>query len=106
VQVMKLLPALVFHRLRYGRFLDVFVTHASPWAIHDQSDLAHQGIKAFRWFLRVFQPRYHFHGHVHVYHPNIVKETLFENTIVINAYGYRELEIDIPSGLYKPEVLG
>jgi uncharacterized protein len=97
VQVISLIPALIRHRLQYGRFLDIFVTHASPWAIHDQTDLAHQGIKAFRWFLHVFQPRYHFHGHVHVYHPNTIRETFFENTHVINSYGYKELEIDSQS---------
>jgi Icc-related predicted phosphoesterase len=96
VNVLQLVPVLVHNQLRHGRFLDIFVTHASPWGIHDQSDLAHQGIKAFRWLLRVFKPIYHFHGHIHVYHPNVVRETVFERTSVINTYGYREIDIDIP----------
>jgi Icc-related predicted phosphoesterase len=99
LKVFNLIPALILHRLRYGRFIDIFVTHASPWGIHDQPDLAHQGIKAFRWFLHVFKPRYHLHGHVHVYHPNIVNETLFKNTHVINTYGYTIIKIDPNNGV-------
>jgi Icc-related predicted phosphoesterase len=96
VQVLNLVPAMMINRLRFGRFLDIFVTHASPWAVNDLPDLAHQGIKAFRWLLHIFRPRYHFHGHVHIYHPNVVSETFFEDTHVINTYGYKELEVDIP----------
>lgn len=101
MQVMYLIPSLIHHRLRHGRFIDIFVTHASPWGIHDQTDLAHQGIKAFRWFLHVFRPRFHLHGHVHVYQPNMVRETLFENTYVINTYGYRKMEINDSPDLHN-----
>jgi hypothetical protein len=38
-KVFSLIPKLVYNRLRYGRFLDVFITHAPPWKIHDQPDL-------------------------------------------------------------------
>lgn len=91
--VLGLVPGLLLNRLRYGRFLDIFVTHAPPWGIHDQEDLPHQGIKAFRWLDRVFQPAYHIHGHIHVYRPDTVTETLFGKTQVINTYGYRITEI-------------
>lgn len=87
--VLSLIPALLMNRLRFGRFLDVFVTHASPWGIHDQPDLPHLGIKAFRWFDRVFKPAYHFHGHIHVYRPDADLETKFDRTWVINTFGYR-----------------
>lgn len=96
MQVFKIMPGLVYNRLVHGRFLDILVTHAPPWGIQDQSDLAHQGIKAFRWLLQVFKPIYHFHGHVHIYHPNMVRETVYEKTHVINAYGYKEIDIDLP----------
>jgi uncharacterized protein len=87
--VFALVPGLLTNRLRYGRCLDVFVTHASPWGIHDQPDLPHHGIKAFRWFDKVFKPAYHFHGHIHVYRPDTVLETKFESTWVVNTFGYR-----------------
>jgi Icc-related predicted phosphoesterase len=91
--VLHLVPALLRNRLFYGRYLDVFVTHASPWGIHDKSDLPHHGIKAFRWFLKVFQPEYHFHGHIHTYRPDTITETQFGNTRVLNAFGYRVTEL-------------
>lgn len=91
-----LVPKLLLNRMRYGRYLDILITHASPWGIHDQSDRPHQGIKAFNWLLRTFKPTYHFHGHIHVYHSYMTTETLYGQTQVINAYGYRELEIKEP----------
>ncbi|MBN1147436.1 MAG: metallophosphoesterase [Anaerolineales bacterium] len=97
--VLRLVPSLALNRLRYGRYLDIFVTHAPPAGIHDQPDLPHQGIEAFLWLIKVFQPAYHFHGHVHVYHPDTVIETVVGRTQVINTYGYRETETEAFGGL-------
>lgn len=87
--VFHLMPALMANRLKYGRYLDVFITHAPPWGIHDQTDLPHQGIKAYCWFVKVFQPAYHFHGHIHVYRPDTETVTKYERTLVINTFGYK-----------------
>jgi uncharacterized protein len=84
---------LMVNKIRFGRYLDIFVTHAPPWKIHDMDDLPHQGIKAFNWLTRVFKPRYHLHGHVHVYRSDTIIETRVGNTRVINAYSYRELTL-------------
>jgi uncharacterized protein len=94
LHILKLVPSLLLKRVVNGRYLDVFVTHAPPWGIHDQEDLPHQGIKAFRWFLEVFKPSYHFHGHIHVYHPETPTETLYRGTKVINSFGFRETELE------------
>lgn len=91
--VLHLVPRLLYNRLRYGRYLDILITHASPWGIHDQPDLPHQGIKAFNWLLRTFKPRYHFHGHIHVYQSFVRTETLYHQTQVVNVYGYKKLEV-------------
>jgi Icc-related predicted phosphoesterase len=91
--VFRLVPALIINKARVGRYLDVFVTHAPPKNIHDKPDLPHQGINAFRWLLQVFRPAYHFHGHIHVYRPDEIKETHFEHTKVINTYGYKVTDI-------------
>ncbi|MBN1666326.1 MAG: metallophosphoesterase [Anaerolineales bacterium] len=96
LHVLALLPRLYFNRLRYGRYLDVLITHAPPWGIHDQSDYPHWGIKAFRWLIRKFQPAYHFHGHIHLYRPDMIAETRFQKTQVINTYGYRITRLDPP----------
>ncbi len=91
--VLSLVPKLIWNKIRYGRFLDVFVTHAPPWGIHDEEDRAHQGVKAFNWLIKTFQPTLHIHGHVHIYHPGVITETLVGRTLVLNTYGYRKLTL-------------
>lgn len=96
--VMQLVPALMWNKIRYGRFLDIFVTHAPPWGIHDDDDAAHQGVKAFNWLIETFQPAYHIHGHIHVYNPHMITETRVGKTLVLNTYGYRKLTLpDLPA---------
>ena len=90
--IARLLPRLLLNRALYGRYLDVLVTHAPPRGIHDQPDRCHTGFAAFRWFLKHIRPRYMLHGHIHVYHSNTITHTTFDNTEVINCYGYREIE--------------
>ena len=91
--ILRLVPGLLYNRLMYGRFLDIFVTHAPPWGTHEGEDWTHQGIKAFRWLINTFQPSYHFHGHIHVYRPDTVKETQIGKTLVINTFQFRVTEI-------------
>lgn len=91
--IIRMLPALVANRIRHGRFLDVLVTHAPPRGIHDQGDKAHRGFGAVRTFLRWFQPRYHLHGHVHVYDRRTATTTQFGRTTVMNAYGARTVDV-------------
>jgi uncharacterized protein len=91
--VSSLVPALLRNELRFGRALDIFVTHAPPWGIHDEKDVTHQGIKAFLWLVSIFQPRLHLHGHVHIYNPNTISKTVFKKTTIYNTYGYRRINI-------------
>lgn len=94
--VLLMVPGLLVNKARYGRYLDIFVSHAPPRHVQDREDLPHQGFSAFRWLLRVFQPTVHLHGHIHLYRQDAVVETQFENTRVINAYGFREIELSAP----------
>ena len=90
--VLSLVPKLLYNRINYGRSLDIFVSHAPPKGIHDDTDLPHQGIEAFRWLIEKFSPKYFLHGHVHVYRPDISVKTKVGDTMIINAYGYQEIE--------------
>ena len=92
--VLRIAPRLLRNRVLYGRYLDIFISHAPPWGIHDQPDLPHQGIKAFRWLLETFRPRYHFHGHIHVYRQDVQTVTQYLSTTVINTYGFAETLVD------------
>jgi len=90
-----LIPALFLNRIKFGRYLDIFVTHAPPKGIHDGDDLPHQGINAFRWLLHIFHPMIHYHGHVHIYRPDIVSSTVFGKTRVINTYPSNCLDLNL-----------
>jgi Icc-related predicted phosphoesterase len=92
--VLRIAPRLLRNRAMYGRYLDIFISHAPPWGIHDQPDLPHQGIKAFRWLLETFRPRYHFHGHIHVYRQDVQTVSQYLSTTVINTYGFAETLVD------------
>jgi uncharacterized protein len=92
--VWRMVPRLLLNRLMYGRYLDIFVSHAPPWQIHDKDDLPHQGIKAFRWLIEKFQPAYHLHGHIHVYKQYDTTETLHLGTQVINTYGFKKITFE------------
>ena len=86
---------LMRNRVLHGRYLDIFVTHAPPCQIHDRDDRPHRGVKAFCWLNRVFQPAYHFHGHTHIYRQDEVWKTPYHHSQIINAYGYREVELNL-----------
>jgi Icc-related predicted phosphoesterase len=91
--VRSIVPRLLMNRVRYGRFLDVLLTHAPPKGIHDQPDRCHNGFEAFRWLVRTFQPRYHLHGHIHLYDRRVPTVTRVGATEVINVYPFRELSL-------------
>jgi len=92
LRILRIIPRLVFNRLRYGRWLDILITHAPPNGIGDQSDLCHTGFKVFLWFMRRFRPRYLLHGHVHLIDINLPRSIEYEHTEVINVYGSYVLE--------------
>jgi hypothetical protein len=97
MKAFRMAPALMINRMRIGRALDILVTHAPPWQIHDDNDRPHQGIKALRWLIDVFKPTYLLHGHIHIYRNDAVTQTQIGSTRVINTYGYREMVIQTPT---------
>ncbi|GIV80449.1 MAG: metallophosphoesterase [Litorilinea sp.] len=94
----RLAPRLLYNRLQHGRYLDVLVAHSPPFGIHDQPDRAHQGFKVFLHFMRWFRPRYLLHGHIHLYRQNVVTQTRYLDTEVINVYPFRILDLEPGTG--------
>lgn len=88
-QFSQLVPRLLMNRSRYGRYLDIFVTHSPPHGIHDKTDLPHTGFKVFLTLMRMFKPRYMLHGHIHIYRSDTVTQTDFEETTILNVYPSR-----------------
>jgi uncharacterized protein len=96
--VLWMAPRLMWNRLAHGRALDIFVTHAPPTGVHEGDDYPHRGIHAFRWLINVFKPALHLHGHVHLYSPLQPAETCLGSSRIINAYGFREVDLPPFSG--------
>jgi len=94
LEILKMMPALLFNKLFRGRYIDILLTHASPGGIHDREDKCHQGFNCFLWFMRVFKPRYLVHGHIHLYDLSETRTTRYRDTVVINAYGHYLLNTD------------
>ncbi|CAG1012807.1 hypothetical protein ANAEL_04513 [Anaerolineales bacterium] len=93
LRVLIMLPKLMLNRLQYGRALDILISHSPPFGIHDDSDPAHNGLKALNWLLRIAQPRYHLHGHTHFYKQNLANyETAMGITKIMNVYPYKVIE--------------
>jgi uncharacterized protein len=91
--IAQMVPRLIWNKRRFGRALDILVTHSPPFGIHDRPDLPHTGFKVFLSFLKMFKPRYHLHGHIHIYRQDTVVKSHFEETTIINVYPYSVFSI-------------
>jgi Icc-related predicted phosphoesterase len=94
-KILKLKPRLWLNKLFYGRYIDVIVTHAPPFGIHDRSDLPHKGFLSFLNFIKKYSPAYLLHGHSHIYDNREERITKVENTMVVNCYDYVLIDIEI-----------
>nr|PZN59054.1 MAG: hypothetical protein DIU68_00330 [Chloroflexota bacterium] len=92
--VLSAAPRLLPRRWRYGRGVDVLVTHSPPRGIHDLPDLTHTGFKAFLTFMDWYRPRYLLHGHVHTWDRRATVETKYGDTCVMNINPVTLLEIE------------
>jgi len=92
-QMLRLVPQLLWRRLRNGRALDIFVTHSPPFGIHDRPDLAHTGFRVFHAAIRFLKPRFLLHGHIHVYRHDVQRVTRVGDTTIVNVYPYRVLDL-------------
>lgn len=93
LKLLKIVPKLIANKLKYGRYLDIFMTHASPRHIHDHEDPCHKGFECYNWFLKRFAPTYMVHGHIHLYDLREERSGFYYNTNVINAYAHCVIEL-------------
>lgn len=94
LRLLKMTPFLIYNKIKYGRYCDIFLTHASPRHIHDKEDPCHKGFECFNWFIRKFKPAFLVHGHIHLYDMNMPRITVSHETQVINAYSYVIIELN------------
>lgn len=91
----RLLPALLVNRVKFGRALDLLITHSPPYGIHDEESQAHRGIHAINWLLQIAKPRYHLHGHTHFQRRNLSpSETRRGLTTIMNIFPYKIVEVN------------
>ena len=70
--------------------VDVMVTHAPPYGVHDEpDDLTHQGFRIFNRYLHWAAPHHWFHGHTY---PQISESTL-GRTKIVYTHGHRFYEL-------------
>lgn len=93
LKLIKMIPKLLKNKKKYGTYLDIFLTHATPRHIHDHEDPCHKGFECFNWFIEKFKPTYLIHGHIHLYDMREERIGVYNNTTVINAYAHHILEI-------------
>jgi Icc-related predicted phosphoesterase len=91
LKVWQMVPALLINYVSYKRYLDILITHAPPFGIHNGKDRCHRGFKALLWLMARFRPRYLLHGHKHVYGLE-PRRTRYLDTEVINIYPSRVIE--------------
>ena len=100
-KLFKMIPHLIMNKLKYGRYLDIFLTHASPRHIHDKEDPCHIGFDCFNWFLSKFKPTYMVHGHIHLYDMREERIGKYFETTVVNAYAHTIIELPITEEKFK-----
>lgn len=90
----RLYPALQWNRWRHGRALDVLLTHAPPKGPNEGDDHVHAGVQAFNEVHRLWRPKLHVHGHVHLLGANARREYFSpEGVRVVNAFQFTVVEL-------------
>ncbi|MBQ9031819.1 MAG: metallophosphoesterase family protein [Parasporobacterium sp.] len=79
-------------RIRKNKGFDVLVTHAPAFGIGDSEHISHRGFKTFVHLMEKYRPKYLLHGHMHRnYGPGIPQVRSYQNTTVVNAFEYYQL---------------
>ncbi len=102
-KLLMLIPSLIKNKIKYGRYTDIFLTHASPRHIHDHEDPCHKGFDCFNWFLQKFHPTYMVHGHIHLYDMREERCGVYYGTNVVNAYAHWVIEFPMTSNNSESE---
>lgn len=93
-RILLMSPSLFYNRMIYHRYVDVVISHAPPYGIHDGNDLPHRGFEAFLSFIKTFKPKVWLHGHTHLYDRNASRVAKVNGTYVINAYDYQIIDLN------------
>ncbi len=93
-KVRRMIPRMVLNKIKYKRYLDILITHAPPFGIHDEQTLVHRGFKEFLKFMKRYRPAYLIHGHTAPDAENEMATSHYLSTRIMNTNNYRILDID------------
>jgi Icc-related predicted phosphoesterase len=96
LRMLRMAPRLLWNRIRHGRAMDLLVTHSPPRDVGDREDPAHRGFVSMHPFIKWAKPRWHLHGHIHLYDRNVEHTHRLHDTRVVNVYPYQRLDLDFP----------
>ena len=88
LRILLMLPKLILNKILYGRYLDIFLTHATPYKVHDHDDPCHTVFSSFNWFVERFKPKYMVHGHIHLYDQREIRISQYKETTIVNAFAH------------------
>ncbi len=71
---------------------DILLTHAPAFGLGDGDDIAHKGFECFVDLIDQYSPRYFFHGHQHLNYGMSQRTRTYNNTTIVNAYGYHIID--------------
>ncbi|MEM7735849.1 MAG: metallophosphoesterase [Deinococcota bacterium] len=95
-------PRLLYNKQRYGRAVDILLTHAPPKGPHEGSDFPHRGIPAFNRFAKRWKPKLHVHGHVHLNGVNAPRSYVTDLGMqVVNAFRFTLIDLDLDNPQHK-----
>lgn len=95
LRILRMMPRLIWNKLRHGRAMDILVTHAPSRDVGDREDAAHRGFKVMRKLIKWARPKYHLHGHVHLYDRSESHIHKLHETEVINVYPFQRLDMEL-----------
>jgi Icc-related predicted phosphoesterase len=98
-RILRSAPSWLWRSLKGERGMDILLTHAPAYGIHDGADLAHVGFRSFLSLMEWARPQLMVHGHVHIL-PNLdISESRFRDTAILNVYPYRVVEVSESEGI-------
>ena len=96
-KILSMVPRLILNKIKYKRYIDILITHAPPFGIHDDDTLAHRGFEGFLKFMKTYKPAYLIHGHTAPDAENGTPTSHYSSTKIINTNNCRILDIDYGS---------
>jgi Icc-related predicted phosphoesterase len=81
-------------RALWGGPVDIVVSHAPPFGVHDAPDVCHRGFHALRSLIDTWHPSLLLHGHMHNYE-RAERDTLVGRTRVVQVFPFAVLQVPL-----------